>query len=392
MRRRGRRTDGLTSYQYSNILFQQSEEGTYRALPFFVTGVGDLPDSLQISDIEKQEIGRVAREYPLRIPPFYLNLMEPHNPRCPIRRQAIPSPDELIGSGQEDPLSEKNSSPTPAFIQKYPGRGVFLVSNTCAMYCRFCNRKRIMGREWDPRRFRDQTLSHLAANHSIREVILSGGDPFMLPPDELDYIISTLRGGGRIATLRISTRMPVVHPAGVLEGHFFSVARHHPLWIIVHINHPKEVTAEFKEVVRRFRKAEATVVTQTVLLHGVNDCPRLLLHLFESLVGLGVKPYYLFQLDEVRGAIHFKVKIAKGVEIMRYLRQNASGLAMPTYALDITGGAGKVPMDHRYIQRKRGNRLYVQGPSGIEGVYHDDGEESRCLECDLCEGGSYQDR
>jgi lysine 2,3-aminomutase len=363
----------------------------HRTLPFSVNGVDNLPDSLQISDKEKNEIERVSREYPLRIPPFYLGLIDPSDPHCPIRRQAVPSPEELSIRGEEDPLSERASSLTPAFIQKYPGRGVFLVSNNCAMYCRFCNRKRIMGKDWNPGLFRDETLSRLTTNGTIREVVLSGGDPFMLAPDELDYILSTLRKSGTIATLRISTRMPVVHPMGLLDGHFSSVAANHPLWIIVHINHPKEVTAEFGDVVRRLRKAEATVVTQTVLLHGVNDCPLLLLDLFESLVRLGVKPYYLFQLDEVRGAMHFKVKVSKGIEIMRYLRQNASGLAIPTYALDLTGGAGKVPVDYRYIQRKRGKKLYVEGPSGAEGVYHDDGEESKCSECVMC-AGSHKDR
>jgi lysine 2,3-aminomutase len=339
---------------------------------------------LHLDEKVKAEVLRVSETYPFRIPDFYLRLIRADNPDCPILRQAIPSLEELKDEGFEDPLGEKESLVTPAFIRKYPGRGVFLVSNRCAMYCRFCNRKRIIGKEWNPKPFWDETLSYIATDNSIREVILSGGDPFMLVSEELEYIISSLRKVPRIGIVRVSTRMPVVYPSGLEDGHFAVVERYSPLWIVVHVNHPRELTPEFYETIRRLKKADATVVSQTVLLRGVNDCHHVLLNLFESLVQHGIKPYYLFQLDEVRGATHFKVRLKKGIEIMKSLRQNASGLAMPNYVLDITGGSGKVPVDHGYYQQSQGTRLHLEGLMGNRGVYTDNGEESRCMKCGIC--------
>lgn len=373
---------------HSHSLFPQGEEGTKSTLPFFVNTAENLFKSLHLDEKVREEILRVSETYPLRIPDFYLRLIKPDNPDCPILRQAIPSLEELKDEGCEDPLGEKASSVTPAFIRKYPGRGVFLVSNRCAMYCRFCNRKRIMGKEWNPKPFWEETLSYIATDNSIREVILSGGDPFMLASEELAYLISRLRKLARIGIIRISTRMPVVCPGGLEDGHFAAVERYSPLWIVVHVNHPRELTPEFHETIRRLRRADATIVSQTVLLRGVNDCYHVLLNLFESLVQHGIKPYYLFQLDEVRGATHFKVRLEKGIEIMKSLRRKASGLAVPNYVLDITGGSGKVPVDHGYYRRRDGTRLRLEGLMGNRGVYTDDGQESRCINCGICSDDS----
>ncbi len=333
-----------------------------------------------------QEIREVSRYYPFAITPHYFNLIEKGNPLCPIRRQAIPSKEELIDKGVPDPLNEYNDAPTPAFIKRYAGRGVFLASSSCAMYCRFCNRKRFVGKKWDPRAYWDDTFQYIKRDSELREIIISGGDPLMLIPEELEYILFRLREMRNIKVIRVSTRVPVVFPEGVTRGHLKAIKRYSPLWIILHINHPKEMTEECIGVVQNMRKAGATLVSQTVLLRQVNDCPHIMLRLCESLIEHGVKPYYLFQLDEVKGAMHFKVRLERGIEIMNFLRKKASGLAIPQYVLDITGGHGKVPVEHINVPKKK-KEIYVKGLTGKTGIYRNDGKKSICIKCGLCREG-----
>jgi lysine 2,3-aminomutase len=315
-----------------------------------------------------------------------LSLMDGQNTACPIRRQAIPSIEELAGTGRVDPLNERSDSHTPAFIKRYPGRGVFLVTSQCAMYCRFCNRKRLAGLQWDPGSFREETLTYLEKEKDVREIILSGGDPFVLPPEELGYLLARLRRMNHVKTIRISTRMPVVHPEGLFQGHFAALEKAAPAWVVIHINHPREVSPEFVHTVKALRRAGSILVSQTVLLRNVNDCPHVLAQLFGALVECGIKPYYLFQLDEVRGGMHFKVRLERGIEIMRHLRNRISGLAMPQYVLDVTGGLGKAPVDYRYVKGWKGGNVQVESSLGKIGRYRDDGRESRCMGCGLCRG------
>lgn len=312
--------------------------------------------------------------------------MEIDNPFCPIRQQAIPSAEELQGEEDDDPLNEHDISITPVLLKRYPGRAVFLVSSQCAMYCRFCNRKRMVGRGWDPGEFFEESFRYLRNDTTIREVILSGGDPFMAPSGLLDDVLSRLRTMQHIKVIRISTRVPVVDPARMTGEHFRILEEHEPLWIVIHINHPHEITPEFLENVKRFRRSGCAMIGQTVLLRNINDCENILLKLFETLVAVGVKPYYLFQLDEVRGTRHFKVRLEKGIQIMKALRAKASGLAIPQYAVDITGGLGKVPIDHVYLKSRKGRKACIENLSGATGTYRDDGKKSRCHKCGLCKG------
>lgn len=381
MRQRGQKTEGRISWHFRNVI--KSEEGTKTTLPF-IQNTEQLSYCLDLDEQLKNEIEAVSRLYPLKVSEHYLNIMDKDNPLCPIRRQSIPSVDELLEIGMLDPLNEKGYSETPVFIKKYRGRGVFLVSAECAMHCRFCNRKRLVGKGWNPRKYQKETLRYIENNNDIKEVILSGGDPFMLAADELEYVLGYLRTIRRIKTIRISSRVPVVFPNGLCAEHFNVIRNNKPIWIIIHVNHPKEITPDFVEIVRRFRDAGGIVLSQTVLLRGVNDCPFIMMKLFENLVDCGVKPYYLFQFDEVKGAMHFKVSIQRGIEIMRFLRKNLSGLALPYYVCDIPGGLGKVPIDYRYVKRKKGDAVYFEGFTGKTGVYIDDGEKSHCMQCGSC--------
>jgi lysine 2,3-aminomutase len=362
-------------------------EGTFSITLPFIHTVKELSNHLYLDKELKKEIEKVSRFHPLRIPTFYLDLMEKDNPLCSIRKQSVPSEEELTGKGDPDPLNEKSISLTPSFFKRYQNRGVFLASSDCAMYCRFCNRRRLIGKRWDARLYWEDSLQYLEKDREIHEIIISGGDPFMLSPDELNYILSRLKSIQHIKSIRISTRMPVVYPEGLQQGHFDALKKTSPLWIVIHINHPREVSTDFIETVNRLRNAGGIIISQTVLLRGVNDCPHVLARLFQNLVYCGVKPYYLFQLDEVRGAEHFKVKLKRGVEIMRYLRANVSGLAIPQYALDITGGLGKVALDYKYIKKRRGNKIFIEGLSGKTGIYNDNAKQSNCTECNICEQG-----
>ncbi len=320
----------------------------------------------------------------MRIPLFYLHLMDRENPLCPIRQQAVPSILEMKENGQEDPLAENVFSITPALIKRHPNRAVFLVTSQCAMYCRFCNRKRLVGKGWKPEKYREESLKHIEKDTGVREIIISGGDPFMLSPHGIGTILSRLRAMTHIETIRISTRMPVVFPMGVTPAHLREIKKYAPLWIVIHINHPREVTPEFLEVVRKIRESGNILISQTVLLRNINDCPYVLSKLFHMLVAAGIKPYYLFQLDEARGVSHFKVRLEKGIEIMRTLRKNASGLAIPQYALDIPGGLGKVPLDYVYIKGRNRKSARLESPAGAIGMYLNDGKKSACMHCGIC--------
>lgn len=323
--------------------------------------------------------------HPFKVPGFYLDLIDPENPLCPIKGQAFPSALEEREGGSEDPLGENGISLTPILLKRHPNRCVFLVSSECAMYCRFCNRKRFAGRGIDPRPFLEPSFKHIEDDPLITEVILSGGDPFMLNANELGPILQRLRSMKKVLTIRLSTRVPVVCPEGLTEPHLEAVKDASPLWVVIHINHPKEVTKEFLEAVSRIRMTGCSLISQTVLLRNINDCPHVLHDLFERLTTAGVKPYYLFQLDEVFGSSHFKVRLDRGREIMAFLRQHASGLALPRYVLDIPGGLGKVPVDEEHVRRIAGSTLVnLVSAAGVVGFYDDNGEESTCMDCGIC--------
>lgn len=380
----GQRIEGHISW-YSRNRLNYSGGGEQNALPF-ISRVEDIPEYFPLDKNGMRSIERVSARYPFRIPRYYLNLIDAGRKDCPLRLQAVPDEYEIgQNTGITDPLHEGKHSVTPVFVKRHEGRGVFLVSGECAMYCRFCNRKRIVGKGWDPSAFFDETLDYIDSDKCLQEVILSGGDPLMVSAQTLDYLIGRIRSGGHVKTIRISSRMPVVWPEGITKEHFDVFRRHRPLWIVIHTNHPKELTEQFALVARKLLDSGNALIGQTVLLRQVNDCPYTLKNLFESLVVHGVKPYYIFQLDEVQGAGHFKVPVERGLAIMKRLRSIASGLAIPHYAMDLTGGLGKVPLENTYIRKGWGKTLIVSTPEGFTGTYHDDGKARDCGTCKLCE-------
>ena len=312
-----------------------------------VTSASGLSDSF---DVDRQEIDTVAKCYPFRINPYYLNLIRGEND--PLWRQAVPDPRELTDSiCFEDPLDEENLSVVPNLIHTYPDRVLFLVSSQCAMYCRFCTRKRMVGTK--RMAITPETITagigYLQNTPAVRDVLISGGDPLLLEDEKLEWILASLKAIKHIDIIRIGTRVPCVLPMRITEKLCQMLRRFHPLFINTHFNHPWEITPEAILACTRLADVGIPMGCQTVLLRGVNDDPKIIKDLMWGLLKMRVKPYYLFQGDMTRGTDHFRTKIQKGVEIMRSLIGHTSGMAIPHFAVDVPGGGGKIPLLPGYV-------------------------------------------
>ena len=293
--------------------------------------------------IDTAPLETVAARYPVRISPHYLSLIG--EPGDPIWRQCVPDLRELNDDQLPDPLDEERLSPVPGLIHRYPDRVVWLVSDECASYCRFCMRKRQLGQSFPgTEQNRSAALDYIATHPEIRDVILSGGDPLMLADGELDDLLGRLRAIPHVEIIRVGSRIPVVLPERITPELCNLLKKHHPLFLNTHFNHPVEVTPEAAEACARLADAGIPLGNQTVLLKGVNDDPAVMTLLMQRLLAIRVRPYYLHQMDLVRGTGHFRTSVACGVRIMAALRGHTSGLANPYYVIDLPGGKGKVPV------------------------------------------------
>ena len=301
-------------------------------------------------DCIDDEVAAVSKQYPLRISPYYLDLIKKTG--APLYRQAVPDVQELNDpQGMVDPLGEENLSPVPNLVHKYPDRALLLVCSECAMYCRFCTRKRKVGKA--EMVITDKTvtagLDYLRATPAIREVLISGGDPLLLTDHRLEDILRRVREIPSIEIIRIGTRVPCTLPMRVTPELAAMLKKYHPLYINTHFNHPAEITQESSRACILLADAGIPLGCQTVLLRGVNDSPEVIRELMCRLLQIRVKPYYLFQADLTRGTGHFRTSIDTGLAIMKSLIGSVSGMAVPTYALDAPGGKGKIPLTPDYI-------------------------------------------
>jgi lysine 2,3-aminomutase len=341
---------------------------------------------------ERIELKKTIRKFPLNITPYYASLIDIKNYRNdPIFKQAFPNPAELKVSkyDMKDPLHEDKDSPVKGITHRYPDRVLFLVSNWCAMYCRHCTRKRKVGDpEYIPSRQQIEAGIAYIENHpEIRDVLLSGGDPFMLPDSYLDWILTELNSVSHVEVVRIGTRTPVVLPYRITNELVQMLKKHHPLWLNTHFNHPREITPSSKEALRRLADAGIPLGNQSVLLAGVNDCPKIMKKLNQKLVQNRVRPYYLFQCDLSEGLSHFRTSIGKGIEIMESLRGHTSGFAVPTYVVDAPGGGGKIPVMPNYIISWSTNKVVLRNYEGIITTYKepDDYKSTTCdRNCQKC--------
>lgn len=329
-----------------------------------VTGIrrsGDLPPEWVI---EKEGVGprEVESLYPVRINGYYESLIE--DPRDPIGLQVIPDPEEWLDDDSPvDPLGEDSDSPVPAIVHRYPDRVLFLVTNQCPIYCRYCTRKRLVGK---PEGIVTQQelqagIDYIRDHPEVRDVVLSGGDPLMLKDDMLEGILAGLRAIPHLEIIRIGTRVPSSLPQRVTPELCAMLKKYHPLYMNLHFNHPREITPESTEACTRLADAGIPLGCQTVLMKGVNDDAEILKELFKGLLRIRVKPYYLYQADLTRGANHFRTPLETGLSIMRELQGHISGMAIPHFVIDAPGGGGKIPvLPDDYLLGKDGSDILLK--------------------------------
>jgi len=318
-------------------------------------------------DVDPVQLEPVIRDFPLRINPYYLSLIR--RPGDPIWRQAVPDPVELDDViGMDDPLCEEDRFPVPGLIHRYPDRVVLLVSNRCAMNCRFCMRKRRMGERSSPEAV-VAGIDYIRHARDIHEVILSGGDPLMLDDEALGRLLERIRAIDHVRLVRIHSRMPCSLPQRITDALVRMLGAFQPLYLNIHFNHPDEIGPPSVDACRRLADAGIPLGCQTVLLRGVNDDPEVMHRLMEALLAMRVRPYYLHHLDRVRGTGHFHVPIARGLEIMNRLRGRLSGMGVPHYMIDLPGGGGKVPLTPEYVTRKEKQRWIMRNYEGRRFAY-----------------------
>ncbi|MFN4013488.1 MAG: KamA family radical SAM protein [Aquificaceae bacterium] len=329
----------------------------------------ELKKYINLTKEEEEGIDKTEGFYPMAITPYYLSLMDPEDPKDPIRLQAVPRAVEVDGEvqaqGEEDPFREEGE--IPGLTHRYPDRVLFTLTSFCAVYCRHCMRKRIFkeGGRARTKEEIDRFIDYVKKHEEVREVILSGGEPLSVSNEKLNYVLSRIRQVPHVEIIRINTRLPVLAPQRFFDDELLNILeRHSPLWINTHFNHPREITEESAEAIERLLRHGIPVNNQTVLLKGVNDSPEIMLKLFRGLLRIKVRPVYLFHCDPVKGAVHFRTSLEKGLEIMEYLRGKISGMGIPTYAVDLPGGKGKVPISPNYILQKKGDTYTFKSPLG----------------------------
>ena len=346
------------------------------------------------NDNEREELEKTIAKFPLSITPYYLSLINTKNYLTdPIFKQAFPDPYELRISkyDKSDPLSEDIDKPAPNITHRYPDRILFLISNTCSMYCRHCTRKRKVG-DIDSIPLKSEIkkgIDYIKNTPEIRDVLLSGGDPFMLSTGYLDWILTEIQKIPHVEIIRIGTRVPAVLPYRITDKLVDMLKKHHPLWINTQFNHPREITTSAKESIKKLADAGIPLGNQSVLLAGVNDCPRIMKSLLHKLVQNRIRPYYLYQCDLSEGLTHFRTPVGKGIEIMEHLIGHTSGFAIPRYVIDAPGGGGKIPVMPKYIVSWCTNRVILRNYEGVITTYKEPDSykeyfcDRNCSACDL---------
>ncbi len=347
---------------------------------------------IRFGERRREQLERTAEKFPISITPYYLSLIDTDDlENDPVCKQAFPMPAELQMQtcDMNDPLSEDKDSPVPGITHRYPDRVLFLVSAVCSMYCRHCTRKRRVGDEdhIPDRAVLQQGIDYIRRTPQVRDVLLSGGDPFLLSDERLDWLLGELRAIDHVEVIRIGTRTPVVLPYRITDDLVAMLRRHHPLWVNTHFNHPREVTHSARNALAKLADAGIPLGNQSVLLAGVNDCPRIMKALVHKLVQNRVRPYYLYQCDLAEGLSHFRTPVGKGIEIMESLIGHTSGFAVPQYVIDAPGGGGKIRVNPTYLISWSTNKVILRNYEGVISVYQepDSYEPVFCdRKCDDC--------
>jgi len=341
-------------------------------LGHMLTSADDLARVIELSPGERAGLAASASLFRVGITPYYASLMDPAHPSCPIRMQAIPSAAEGDVRAEElrDPLGEDTHNPAPSVVHKYPDRVLFLVVDRCGIYCRHCNRRRLVGGDEPPTTAElEAGLAYIAKATRVRDVLLSGGDPLLLSTRRLDYLLGRLRAIPHVETIRIGTRLPVVCPMRIDDELCAMLRKHHPVFINTHFNHVVELTPEARAGCERLVDAGVPVGNQTVLLRGINSSVRSLRALMRGLLRARVKPYYLFQGDTVIGTDHLRTSVEDAMRLYEGLRGWMNGMAVPMLVLDAPGGGGKVPIVPSYIESIDANTVTVRTYRGERIAY-----------------------
>ncbi len=333
-----------------------------------ITTVNRLREFIPLSSEEQSQLSLVTSRYPLSVTPYYLSLINPDDPDDPIRKQAVPSVLEVtMGSmGLEDPLAEERDSVVPGLVHRYPDRVLMVLTNICPMLCRHCTRKR----EWRHGGWVrtdseiEAMLEYLRRNEVVRDVIISGGDPLTLSTRRLGNILSRIRAIRHIEIIRIGTRFPVVLPQRIDNELCDMLSKYGPIWLNTHFNHHREITPESAGACDRLLRSGIPVNNQTVLLRGINDTVGAMLKLCQDLLRIKVRPYYLFQCDEVQGTEHLRTPVETGMKIIEGMRGHTSGLAVPTFVIDLIHGGGKVPLQPNYVLSQTEDELLLRNYEG----------------------------
>jgi lysine 2,3-aminomutase len=340
-----------------------------------IMDVNTLEKVIPITEEEKKAIEHSLEFLRMAITPYYASLIDPDDPDDPIRKQAIPTVKELEVAPEDmlDPLHEDVDSPTPGLTHRYPDRVLLLVTDMCSMYCRHCTRRRKAG-DTDkamPLDYVDKTVEYLKDHPEVRDVLISGGDPLTLPTDHLESIIKRIASVPTVEIIRIGSRAPVVFPHRIDDELVDMLKKYQPIWINTHFNHPKEFTPDSIAALKKLADAGIPLGNQSVLLKGVNDHPEIMKRLVHDLVKNRVRPYYIYQCDLSQGLSHFRTTVAKGLEIMEYLRGHTSGFAVPTYVIDAPHGGGKIPVMPQYLISYGENKVILRNYEGGLFVYEE---------------------
>jgi lysine 2,3-aminomutase len=351
-----------------------------------LTTQDEIEKFFSLSPAEKQGCAFANKKLALAITPYFFNLIDFKDEDCPIRRQVIPRVEEMHVAPEEmsDPCGEDGKMPVPGLVHRYPDRVLFLVTDRCAAYCRYCTRSRLVsnsqGYDFHPEF--EQGIRYIESHPEIRDVLLSGGDPLLLADRKLDYLLGRLRAIEHVEFIRIGSRIPIFLPQRITPELTDIFRKHEPIWMSIHANHPKECTQEVREACDRLALAGVPLGNQSVLLKGVNDDVDTMKELVHRLLMMRVRPYYLYQCDLITGSAHLRADVMKGLEIIENLRGHTTGYAVPQFVIDAPGGGGKVPINPEYVRRISDDEVEIRNYEGKVFRYsrHVDGMQPDSLE------------
>lgn len=338
-----------------------------------ITTLQELSKWIKLTSEEKKAIDYSAGRLKMAITPHFAGLMDKNDPECPIRKQAVPSLDEFKKSIHElkDPCGEEHDTVVPGVVHRYPDRILLLITDACAMYCRHCTRRRLVGTDEGTltRKQLDKAIQYIKQNKNIRDVLISGGDPFLLSDNKLNSLINRLKAIKHIELIRLGTRVPVTLPQRITPKLVNILKKYHPLYISVHVNHPNEISEGTREACNRISDAGIPLGSQTVLLKGINDKPAIMMRLVHELLRMRIRPYYLYQCDLAPGTEHFRTPVASGIKVIEGLRGHTTGYAVPTFVIDAPGGGGKVPVNPDYVITRNKKGVIIKNYEGKVFVY-----------------------